>query len=70
MVNTSGIANQDGDMIYVEDVMAIFEGKASKCVIYAWIREKKLKAFKIGRRYVFSRKTVEAFKAKGLGLTA
>ena len=70
MVNTSNSANQEGDMIYVEDVMDIFEGKASKCVIYAWIREKKLKAFKSGRRYVFSRKVVEAFKAKSLGLTS
>ena len=70
MVNTSGIANQDGDMIYVEDVMDIFEDKASKCVIYAWIRDKKLPAMKTGRRYVFSRKKVEAFKARGLGLTS
>ena len=58
---------QAGDLIYVEDVIDIFEGKASKNVIYAWIREKKLPAMQVGRRGVFSREQVAAFKAKGLG---
>ena len=56
-----------GDLIYVEDVIDIFEGKVSKNVVYAWIREKKLPAMKVGRRFIFSREKVEAFKAKGLG---
>ena len=55
---------QAGDLIYVEDVIDIFEGKASKNVISAWIREKKLPAMKVGRRFIFSREKVEAFKAK------
>lgn len=55
------------DLIYIEDVMAMFSGKASRNVIYAWIREKKLPAMKVGRRFVFSRKRVHTFIAKQLG---
>lgn len=61
---------QTVDLIYVEDVIEIFGGKITKNVIYAWIREKKLPALKVGRRYVFSRKRVEAFLAKKLGLAS
>ena len=64
---TSNNVAQAGDLIYVEDVIDIFEGKASKNIIYAWIREKKLPAMKVGRRFIFSREKVQAFKAKGLG---
>ena len=55
------------DLIYIEDVMDMFCGKASRNVIYAWIREKKLPAMKVGRRFVFSRKRVQTFIAKQLG---
>ena len=55
------------DLIYIEDVMDLFCGKASRNVIYAWIREKKLPAMKVGRRFVFSRKRVHTFIAKQLG---
>ena len=56
------------DLIYIEDVMDLFCGKASRNVIYAWIREKKLPAMKVGRRFVFSRKRVQTFIAKQLGI--
>ena len=56
------------DLIYIEDVMDMFCGKASRNVIYAWIREKKLPAMKVGRRFVFSRKRVQTFIAKQLGI--
>lgn len=58
------------DLIYATDIIKMFGGKISKNIIYAWIREKKLPALKVGRRYVFSRKRVEAFMAKKLGLAS
>lgn len=58
---------QADDLIFVEDVIAMFGGKVSRNVVYAWIREKKLPAMKVGRRFVFSRKRVQAFMAKNLG---
>ena len=64
------IAAQADDLIYVEDVIAMFGGKVSKNVVYAWIREKKLPAMKVGRRYVFSRKRVQAYMAKNLGIAS
>lgn len=57
------------DMIYVEDVMDLFGGKASKNVIYTWIKEKKLPAFKVGKRYVFSKQKVRRFIEKNLGIS-
>lgn len=63
---TEALAN---DLIYVEDVIAMFGGKVSRNVVYAWIREKKLPAMKVGRRFVFSRKRVQTYMAKHLGLT-
>ena len=67
---TSEYSAQADDLIYVEDVIAMFGGKVSKNVVYAWIREKKLPAMKVGRRFVFSRKRVQAFMAKRLGLAS
>jgi len=64
------IAAQADDLIYVEDVISMFGGKVSKNVVYAWIREKKLPAMKVGRRYVFSRKRVQAYMAKNLGIAS
>ena len=58
------------DLIYVDDVIKMFGNKITRNIIYAWIREKKLPALKVGRRYVFSRKRVEAFMAKKLGLAS
>ena len=55
------------DLIYVEDVIEMFEGKITKNIVYAWVREKKLKAIKVGRRYVFSRAAVQAFMSRHLG---
>ena len=55
------------DLIYVEDVIEMFEGKITKNIVYAWVREKKLKAMKVGRRYVFSRAAVQAFMSRHLG---
>ena len=67
---TSENSIQVDDLIYVEDVIAMFGGKVSKNVVYAWIREKKLPAMKVGRRFVFSRKRVQTFMAKNLGLAS
>lgn len=58
------------DLIYVEDIIKMFGNKITRNIVYAWIREKKLPALKVGRRYVFSRKRVEAFMAKKLGLAS
>lgn len=58
------------DLIFVEDIIKMFGGKITKNIIYAWIREKKLPAMKVGMRFVFSRKRVEAFLAKKLGLAS
>lgn len=66
----NNIAAQADDLIYVEDVISMFGGKVSKNVVYAWIREKKLPAMKVGRRYVFSRKRVQAYMAKNLGIAS
>ena len=67
---TSENSIQVDDLIYVEDVVAMFGGKVSRNVVYAWIREKKLPAMKVGRRFVFSRKRVQTFMAKNLGLAS
>ena len=64
------VAAQADDLIYVEDVISMFGGKVSKNVVYAWIREKKLPAMKVGRRYVFSRKRVQAYMTKHLGIAS
>ena len=58
------------DLIYVDDIIKMFGNKITRNIIYAWIREKKLPALKVGRRYVFSRKRVEAFMVKKLGLAS
>ena len=61
---------QSEDLIYVDDIIKMFGNKITRNIVYAWIREKKLPARKVGRRYVFSRKRVEAFLAKKLGLAS
>lgn len=57
------------DVIYSEDVLEIFEGRLSYGTLLGLIREKRLPALKAGKRYLFSRKVVERFKAKQLGLS-
>ena len=64
---TSITTLKPNDLIYVEDVIEMFEGKITKNIVYAWVREKKLKAIKVGRRYVFSRAAVQAFMSRHLG---
>ena len=65
-MNTETVTTAD-DLIFVEDVIAMFGGKVSRTIVYAWVREKKLPAMKAGHRFVFSRKRVQAFMAKNLG---
>lgn len=57
------------DLIFIEDVIEMFGNKASKNVIYSWIRQKQLPALKIGKRYVFSRQKVKRFIEKSLGIS-
>ena len=56
------------DVIYAEDVIAMFDGKLTYRVLLNLIREKKLPAMKAGRRYIFSRQVVEKWRNKQLGL--
>lgn len=55
-------------MIYINDIVSMFDGKVSYRSILALIREHKLKAMKIGKRYVLSKKHVESFFSKELGI--
>ena len=65
---TTGITPQADDLIYVEDVIEMFGGKISRKIVYAWVREKKLPVMKVGRRFVFSRKRVQTYMARHLGI--
>lgn len=56
------------DVIYAEEVIAMFDGKLTYRVLLNMIREKKLPAMKAGRRYIFSRQVVEKWRNKQLGL--
>lgn len=56
------------DVIYAEDVLAMFDGKLSYRTLLNYIREKKLPAMKAGKHYIFSRQVVERWRAKQLGL--
>lgn len=56
------------DVIYAEEVLAMFGGKLTYRVLLNLIREKKLPAMKAGRRYIFSRQVVERWRNKQLGL--
>ena len=57
-----------GDIIYADDVLDIFEHKFSYKVLMNLIREKKIPAYKVGKQYIFSRKVVESFKNRVLGI--
>ncbi len=65
---TTGITPQADDLIYVEDVIEMFGGKISRNIVYAWVREKKLPAMRVGHRFVFSRKRVQSYMARHLGI--
>lgn len=56
------------DVIYTEEVLAMFDGKLTYRVLLNMIREKKIPALKAGKRYIFSRRAVEHWKNKQLGL--
>ena len=58
----------NGDIIYADDVLDIFEHKFSYKVLMNLIREKKIPAYKVGKQYIFSRKVVESFKHRVLGI--
>lgn len=58
----------ENEIIFAEDVIAMFDGKLSYRVLLNMIREKKLPALKAGRRYIFSRQVVERWKNRQLGL--
>ncbi len=66
----TGTVPEPDDLIYVEDVIAMFGGKNSRNIVYAWVREKKLPAMKVGRRFVFSRKRVQSYMARHLGIAS
>jgi len=68
MDNHENSALPAGDMLYSEDVIEMFDGKISKNILYAWVREKKIPALKAGHRFIFSRKRVQHFIDKHLGL--
>lgn len=55
------------DLIYVENVVEMLGNKITKRVVYDLIREKKLPAMKLGKRYLLSSKVVETFISKKLG---
>lgn len=56
------------DVIFAEEVLEIFEQKITYRILLNLVREKKLPAMKAGKRYLFSRRVVEKFKNKNLGL--
>lgn len=58
----------NNDVIYSEEVLAMFDGKLTYRVLLNMIREKKIPAMKAGRRYIFSRQVVERWRDKQLGL--
>ena len=58
----------NGEIIYADDVLDIFEHKFSYKVLMNLIREKKIPAYKVGKQYIFSRKVVESFKNRVLGI--
>lgn len=60
--------NLADDLIFVEDVIEMFGGKISRNIVYAWVREKKLPAMRVGHRFVFSRKRVQHYMTKHLGI--
>lgn len=56
------------DIIYIDDIIAMFDGKVSYRSILALIRTRKLKAMKIGKRYILSKQYVENFFSKEMGI--
>ena len=58
----------NNDVIYSEEVLAMFDGKLTYRVLLNMIREKKIPAMKAGRRYIFFFYFVERWRDKQLGL--
>ena len=57
------------DTIYAEEVLAIFDGKLTYRTLLNLVREKQIPALKAGKRLLFSRNVVLAWRNKMLGLT-
>ena len=56
------------DTIYTEEVLAIFDGKLTYRTLLNLVREKQIPALKAGKRLLFSRNVVLAWRNKMLGL--
>ena len=56
------------DLIYINDVRAIFENKITYDGVLKLIWAKEIPALKLRGRWVMSRRVVEAYKAKKFGL--
>lgn len=56
------------DTIYAEEVLAIFDGKLTYRTLLNLVREKQIPALKAGKRLLFSRNVVLAWRNKMLGL--
>ncbi len=61
-------ANADGDLIFIPDVITIFENRLTYQGALKLIWSKELPAFKLQGRWVLSRRVVEAYKARKFGL--
>ena len=55
------------DIIYTEEVLAIFDGKLTYRTLLNLVREKQIPALKAGKRLLFSRNVVLAWRNKKLG---
>ena len=56
------------DIIYTEEVLAIFEGKLTYRTLLNLVREKQIPAFKAGKRLLFSRHAVITYRDRMLGV--
>ena len=68
MNNSFGATTAENDLIFIDDVRGIFENKITYQGVLKLIWAKELPAFKLQGRWVMSRRVVEAYKAKKLGL--
>ena len=58
----------DVDIVYIEEVIEILGGKVSYRSVLNLVRERELPAVKVGKRLLFSRKVVERWRDKKLGI--
>ena len=69
MIDEGGLNTaKKNDLIFIPDVIKLFEGKISYQGVLKLIWSKELPAVKMRGRWVLSRQVVEAYKAKKLGL--